>query len=920
MDNIIGRIARRISTLLRLRARERDMDDEMRFHIEMEARELERGGLPPGRAVREARLRFGGIEQHKEAGRDARGVRLVEDLVKDLRFAVRTLRRSPGFTAMATLILALGIGANTAIFSLTDALLLRMLPVPSPDRLIALGNQDMAGSYGHSGTATGKSFTYSRFVALRNRSQLVTGLAATGAMRRINVFVSDSNGVTGSAPEHPGGRWVSPNYFAVLGVRPAIGRFFDDSADSSTTAAAVVVLSYDYWVRRFGGDPRVLGRTILFNSVAARVIGVGPPGFSGEVADAPDDFWLPIPLEPFVFPNTSRAKDHTALWLLLFARLAPGVSQAEATAEYRTLIREVLDEDVRQDPHDFTMPAHLEIDIAPLARGFSSLRPRYAVPLHLLLGGVAVLLLIVCANVSGLLLARAVVRQREIAIRLALGAGRNRIIRQLLTESLVLGGGAAVLGAALAVVGIRLLGVIASGAAISVDAPVDARVLAFVALVTCVAVLTFGLAPALRTARVDIESTLRSQTRGMVGVRGRHGARLPLGRALIATQMALSLVLLLGAALLTRSLRDIESLDTGADREHLLVVDLDPKATGYTGARLVAMVPALAERLGRVPGVAHVSWSQVGMFSGSREHTEIRIPGFLPRVHEDSAVDVDQIGPSYARTVGARMIEGRDFTAADAEGAPPAAIINRTLARHFFGDANPVGRTLQLTDSADRWFGAEIVGVMSDIKGERLAEPAPARFYLAYQQHPGDEPPSGLSFEIRTPGDPASAIGPVRRAIASFDPMLTVDSIAPLSWRMHASIAEDRMLADLATAFGALALVLAAVGLYGVMSYTVGRRTGEIGLRMALGARSGDIARLVLSDAFRTVMLGVAIGIPLALTTARLMRSELHDIGSTDSASIAIAVAVVTAASVIAALLPALRATRVGPVEALREE
>jgi hypothetical protein len=258
--------------------------------------------------------------------------------------------------------------------------------------------------------------------------------------------------------------------------------------------------------------------------------------------------------------------------------------------------------------------------------------------------------------------------------------------------------------------------------------------------------------------------------------------------------------------------------------------------------------------------------------------------------------------------------------AADAEGAPPVAMINRAMARHFFGAATPVGRTLQLSDSADRWIGAEIVGVMSDVKGERLDEPAPARFYLAYQQHPGDEPPTGLSFELRTPGDPASAIGSVRSAIASFDPMLTVDSIAPLSWRMHASIAEERMLADLATAFGALALILAAVGLYGVMSYTIGRRTGEIGLRMALGARSGDIARLVLSDAFRTVMLGVVIGIPLAVAAARLLRSELHEIGSADPTSIAVAVAVVAAASVIAALVPALRATRVGPVEALREE
>ena len=929
---------RRILTIRSRRTARRAVDDEVRFHIEMRAEALLRSGQCA--SIHEARARaareFGDVAQASEEltamdertdGRRARAD-WWRDLGQDTRYALRDFRRHPAFTGIVVAILALGIGANAAIFSLIDAVRLRPLPVPQPEQLVMLGSNSMTGATGYSSTVFGTIFTYGGFRELRQRTPWFTGLVASGETGRLDVVPN----AHGTAPEHPSGRFVSGNYFRVLGVPAALGRTFDGSEDATVGASPVVVLSHGYWTRRFAADSSVIGQPITVDRVAFTIIGVAREGFFGEIVGETPDLWIPLTMQPAMMPLEPRLDDRHLYWLQLFGRMKPGVTMAQAVERSKAVIRQVLEEATLADPGKTQLPRDLEIAVGPAATGFSVVREDFATPLVTMMVGGTLVLLIVCANVGNLLIARAVARSREMAVRMAIGAGRSRLVRQLLTESAVL---AMIAGAASLVVarwGSQLLVAFASanGIVTTLDVGLDLRVTLFTGSISIAAVMIFGLAPAYRATRVDVAPVLRAQGRGSLGGgSGIPGRRRSLTRMLVVGQVALSLVLLVGAALLVRSLQRLERLNPGFEREGLLAVDVDDQAVGYAGARHLAFVREVRARIAALPGVTGVSFSMNGLFSGSDWSTRIMVPGFVARTRQDSIVRFDLIGPDYGRVIGARLIKGREISERDVEGSAPVVVVNEAFARYYFGGGDPLGRTLMFTDSVGAPIQAQIVGVMGDTRtgetswreGARsLTQPPVRRLYVSYLQHPGNDPPSEAWLEIRTDGNPELLIDPVRRAIASVDAQVPINDSYAVDARIRDSMARERLVAKLASGFGAVALMLAAIGLYGLMMHAVSRRTGELGLRMALGAERRDIVTMVLGEALRLVGAGLAIGVPGGYLTARLIRSQVPGVGAVDLPSVAMALGVLVAAAVVASLVPAIRAGRVAPIVALQQE
>jgi predicted permease len=920
---------RRLLRIPTARGTARQVDDELHFHLAARAEDLLRRGECAsrdeayGRAEREfgdvnaARRELRAIDE-RVARREAR-TEWWSDIAQDARYALRALRRQPGFALVVLATLALGIGANTAIFTLMNAVQLRPLPVPRPNELVALGNPAAESWSFHSSDVDANIFTYAVYRELRQRNQLVSGLLASGAAGRVDMRMPGREG----ALEHPHARYVSGNYFTVLEVGASPGRTFDGSEDESVGAAPVVVISHGYWLRRFAGDPHIVGRAVMLNDVRFTIIGVARAGFQGEIVGQALDLWIPISMQPAMMPRSPLLNARQQYWLLLLGRLRPGVSLPRAQAGFATLVRQVLAEQVALDPAHTKFPGKLELFIESGARGFSRLRGRYAAPLFTLMAGVSLLLLIVCANAGNLLLARALARRREMAVRLAIGASGGRLVRQMLTESTVLAVLAGGSGLLLATWGSRLLLALTSGGAgaIPLDLRIDWRVLSFTVALSLFAVVLFGLVPALRAARVDAAPVLRAQGRGSAWEgKDRQSARVPLGRALIIGQVALSLVLVVGALLLARTLRGIERVDPGLDRDHLLIVDVDDQSRGYTGERHLALVRALNEHFAHLPGMAAVSYSLMGLFTGSAGTTTIQVPGFVARTPDDSTIYYDEIGPGYARAIGARLLQGRDIGSSDAEQQAPVMLINETAAHFYFGNTPAVGRTAVFTDSGLKPFSVEIVGVVADVKDRALTGAPERKFYLPYMQHPGDAPPAQVRFELRATGDPAGSIAAVRRAVADVDQQLPIDDVYTLTSRMRQSIAEERLLAQVAGAFGTLALLLASIGLYGVMAYAVNRRTGEFGLRIALGSGPTGIVSLVLRDAFSMVAAGLVLGVLGVFLETRLIGRLLHGVTGLDLTSMGLALSVLAATAAVAALIPALRAGRVTPIVALQQE
>jgi predicted permease len=900
----------RVRALARRGAVERELDDELRFHIERQAEELERRGLAPDEALRQARVAFGGLESMKEATRDAHGTVFVESLLQDLRYALRVVAKEPGLSLTIILILGLGIGANVATFTVMDALLLRALPVPHADQLVVVGDPDSVGSSWH-GSPESRYASYPVYQDLRDRNHVLSGLYASGNLSTPDVVMRDSGG----AVEHPALRVVTGNFFEVLQVPAGVGRTILPEDDRGG-GQPVIVISHGYWQRRFGGDRSAVGREIIVNHLTLTIVGVTPASFPGDIVGKTVDGWIPIAIEPALQPKAAPLTDRVWSWLQMMGRLKPGVTLLQARAELTAIETESIrshatgddltqfDSDLKEDP----------ITVVSGERGFSRGRRTFGPALSILMTAVALVILIVCANVANLMLVRGIARGREMTVRMALGAGRPRLIRQLLTESLLLAAAGGLLGWFAAGAGSRLLLALAgtARAPIPLDVSPDARVLAFTAGITLLAALVFGLAPAARATRLDVATTLREQGRTLMGARTRLG-RFAAGKVLVIVQIALSAVLLIGAGLLLRTMQRLFEADLGFDRAHVVVVQVEAQKSGFEGQHTFALMRELTDRLRGVPSVTGASVTMHGLFSGGWGNMHAAVPGFTPATFADLEVGYDAVGPDYFRTIGARILAGRDFDARDSETGARVAIINRAAANVYFHGVNPIGRVLRAEgDKAD----STIVGVVDDIHDRSVREPAGRRaFFPIFQQD--IQPVFVVAAHVA--GDATQSVAAIRDALLARNGDLVFE-VQPVNDLVANSVAEDRLTTIVTAFFGVIALLLAALGLYGVTAYATSQRTGEFGLRIALGAEPRRVTWMILNESTRLAALGLAVGIPGGLLATFLIRRQLFNVTPIDPPSLALAIVVLAGTALLASYIPARRAARIAPVDALRQE
>ncbi len=820
----------RLRSIFRRAAVERELEEELRFHLDCKVEEEMTGGLDAREATYRALRSIGGVEQRKEEIRDMRRVRWFGDLAADLKYALRMIGHSKLFAILVVLTLGLGIGANTAIFTLIDAVMLRSLPVRSPEELVSVGDGSRPTALNEGSPLISPVFSYPLYQRLRDRNRVFTGLLASGRTGRIDM--SAGNGTV----EEVHGRLVSGNYFEVLGVSPILGRTFSTEEDRRPGASPVIVISYDYWGNRFGRDSSVLGRTLRLNGSPFTVIGVGPPRFTGDVVGSPTDIWIPLPMQAEVNPGYPRLDKHDSNWLLCIGRLKPGVLIGKARAEMTILAQEALIdyEGAAGSPDKLREIRAEKVDVQPGGMGFSWIRKHDSRLLFILMGMAGLVLAIACANVANLLLARGTGRQKEISVRLALGANRGRLIRQLLTESALLASVSGITGLLLAEWGGRALSTLASVGGpnpipFDVDMHPNLTMLAFTAAVSTLTAILFGLVPALRSTRVDLTPALKESARNLSQSRWR------LSKLLVAAQLALSIVLLFGAGLFVRSIAHLDSLDVGYSRGNLVLLGADLAGSGVPPAQRLTVTRRLIERLRSVPGVAGVTVSENGIFSSTDSGTDaLRIEGFTPLRKDDSASSFDQVGPDYFQVVGVPVLKGRDFDEHDGAGGRAVAIVNDTLARYYFGGSDPVGR--YLVNGNDRYA---IVGVARDMKEHNLKGKAERRFYLPLLQDNGDA--GTYNFEIRTWGEAQGMVGAIRRELQSFDRNLKVSNLEPVSVLIDESVGGDRMIAKLSGFFGVLVLLLAANGLYGVISLRPLRAVQKRSAFGWLSARDGGM-------------------------------------------------------------------------------
>lgn len=834
----------------------------------------------------------------------------MNDLLGDLRYALRTSAKNPGFTLIVVLTLALGIGANTAIFSLMDQILLRLLPVAEPDRLVVL---DAPGPFSgstrnHSDTLT--PLSHPMFEALREKNSVFEGMLAHHEAAVHLTVEGQTEAVSGDL--------VSGTFFQVLGLAPAAGRLFTAEDDLTPGAHPVVVLSHGFWTRRFASDPQAVGRTLGVNGHPMTVVGVAPPGFHGVEVGQSMDVFVPIMMQAQVMPTWTRGVgDWRTRWLTVMARLGRDVSAQQAGVGINVLYRQLLEEDFQhtEGKSERFKTAFLQKQLAllPGGRGTSGLRDQSKAPLIVLMGMVGLVLLIACANVANLLLARSSSRQREIAVRLALGASRKRLVRQLLVESVAL----SLLGGALSILvaswsaGLLLRALPVDGAATVLSADPDLRLASFAFGLSLVSGLVFGIVPALQSTRAELAPVLKNEAGSLLG--GSSGFRLRKG--LVVAQVALSLLLLIGCGLFTRSLMNLRELDPGFQPERLLGFFVDPSLNGYDPARRVAVFERIRDEAEAEPGVQSASMAQVALMTNSNWSGTVLVDGYEPKEDENMNPDVNGVGPEFFATLGITLVAGRDFSAADVPGAPKVAIVNEAFARYFFGDGDPLGRRFGF--ARDKLKDITIVGLVRDGKTASLRE-GPIRFvYLPYRQ---SQDLGAMAFYVRSTLDP-DTLGPrLREIVRQVDPALPLTSLKTMRAQIGESLFVERMVAALSAAFGLLATLLAALGLYGVMSYAVARRTREIGIRMALGAEARSVLVMVLKEVGWLATIGVLIGLPSGYGLGRLVESQLFGLTARDPLTFALATATLLLSAFVAGYVPALRATRVDPMVALRYE
>jgi len=842
----------------------------------------------------------------------------------DFRYALRALSKSPVFTAVAVLSLALGIGANTAIFTLLDQVLLRLLPVKKPAELVLL---TMRGRH-YGSNWGGNAISYPMYRDFRDHNQVFSGMFCRFPMQMSVAFEGHTERVQAEL--------VSGGYFPILGVGASAGRTFTPDDDRTPSGHPLVVLSHDYWKTRFAGDLHVIGSTVLVNGNRMTVVGVAQPGFDGVELGNAAKIFVPIMMEPDLLPlNRKFLEDRRQRWVNAFGRVKPGVTAVQAKASLQPFMHSMLEMEVQEpafhNASAFTRQEFLKctIDVLPGSQGRSYFRERLTRPLWVLMAITATVLLIACANLANLLLARATGRQKEIAVRLAMGASRGRIIAQLMTESLLLSALGAGAGVVLALAADQVLMAAflpADSEGLKLSAAPDLRVLLFTLAVTIATGLLFGLAPALRATKPDVAPTLKDQAGAVVG-----GSNSGLRKTLVVVQVMMSLLLLFGAGLFLKSLNNLRNLGPGFAVERLIGLNVDPSLNGYKPDRAKIFYRQLTGSLSTIPGVESVALAAVRILEDNEWDSSVTVEGYTPpRAGDHPEPYMNSISPNYFGTMGIPIVAGRDFTVRDTEEVlhgdeadswnswtPAKIIVNETFARKYFAGRSPIGRHIGFGINPGTKLDMEVIGVVKDIKYTNLRDEIPEQAFVPYL---ASRYVSGMTVYVRTTLDSAQLFSVVRAKVRELDSNVPVYDMRTTQEQVTNSLITERLIASLSVVFGLLATLLATIGLYGVMAYTVARRTREIGIRMALGAIQGNVVWMVMREVLILVAIGVAIGLPAALGLSRFVRSQLYGLAPYDPVTLILTAAILTAVGCAAGYLPALRASRIDPIQALRYE
>jgi predicted permease len=880
----------------RRRQFEDDMDAELRFHIESYVTDLVRSGLSLKEAERRARIEFGSVDASKDECREAWGLQRLDELRADLRLTLRTIRHNQSFAAIAILSLAIGIGANTAVFGVFDAVMIRLLPLRDPGQLMFVFSTGTAGRDGP---------PYPCFELLRDQAKNFESLVAFSP--------SAMELAADQGRELARGVWVSGNFYETLGVRPVLGRTLTASDDQTPGKGGpdgpVAVISYAYWQRRFGADPAIVGRVIQLFQHNVTIVGVMPSEIMSLEPGSQVDLAVPMMLS-----DPLKMRDRTSLWLFVVGRLKRSVSAEQARAEADGLFQAYMagtkvSEQIRK-------MLFQRIETAPAGRGLGGLRREFSTPLTVLMILAGLVLLAACVNMTNLMLARATARQREFAVRLAIGAGRGRLIRQTLTEAMVLVVAGATLGIAFACAGESALAAFfAEGRnRIVLDLSLNLRLLLFTLAVALLSGLALGIVPALRCARLDPALGLQGGSRGVAGNR----ASMRLGRALVVVQVALSVVLLAGAGLFLRSLRELESVDLGFRREGILTMEVAPERQLFGTSQWLSTQAEILAQVRRLPGVHAASWATMNPLSGRDRGAVLDVPGFAPRVETDKHIHLAAVSPEYFDTLGVPLLLGRGFTDRDNESATKVAVLNETAARFYFGDAGPIGQKVRFTNYPSRDLVYEIVGVVKDAKHDSLREAVSRFIYLPIPQ--SVDRINWLALAVRCSGDAIAFAAEVRKQIQNARSTLMVTNVSTMEKQVEQTLLRERLVAALSITFGATALVLACIGLYGILAYSVTRRTNEIGIRMALGATRGRMVWLILREALVLSMGGILIGLPVVLALGQVTKVLLYGVQPFDPLAFASTALLLLAFTAVAAIGPSRKASLLDPTSALRSE
>jgi putative ABC transport system permease protein len=887
--------ARRFVNVFRSERLTREIERELEFHVAERADELRAAGMSAAAAKHEARRRLGHYTLQKERTRDMDVLAWLDTVRGDVRYGVRSLIASPGFSLVAIVSLALGIGANTAIFGLIDAVLLKSLPVQRPEELVQLELRD--------GNVTWPNPLWEQ---VRDRQQVFSGAAAYSEQQFDLSQGGEARPVLGS--------YVAGDFFRMLGVRPELGRLFT-ADDDRRGCPAVTVLGASFWSSEFGGGADVVGRTVMLNGRPFEIIGVADPAFHGVNVGRQIQLYVPICAEAIIAGPRSGLDQRSRWYLQVLARPRSGVTLAEvnthlasiAPASYEATLPE------QYPPHHAEEYLKGTIAAAPAASGTSELRTQYSRALLVLMALVGIVLLIACANVANLLLARAAARQREIAVRLAIGAGRVRILRQLLTESLLLAGISALLGVAIAVWCSRALIALLSTSRneVFLDLPLDLRLLGFTLATATIAALIFGLAPAWRSGREDPQNALRAGARGVVAGAARFSAR----KALVVAQIALSLAMVVAAGLLLGTFRTLWTASPGFERENVMLVNVDLPDEIDVLERQRAVYDPLLDQIRALPAVQSAALVQMTPVGRARWNDLVFVDGHAAAAEPDRLSNMNQVGDGYFTTLGTRILQGREFTKSDVPGGPGVAVVNEEFARYFFGTPSVVGRTFRMGSESEAPL--QIVGVVENTKYQSLREEPQRIAYLAWNQ--AEERAFLLHFAVRIRGDERAVRGAIVDAAERLEPTLALH-FTMLERQVSDSLARERMLATLSAFFGGLALLLAMIGLYGIMAYNVTRRRNEIGLRIALGSARGRVLRMILGEAGWLIGAGLVLGTACAWAGTRLVESFLYGVAPHDARTLLGSAVLLGVIGVTACAVPAWRASRVEPMAALRDE